>query len=266
MRLGRLFSLVLVGLVVSAGGARADGPPTLADLQEIGGAAEAPPLKTEFRDRGLRQAAWSFGVRGGLAARTFAISNVLERRAWELGAAFDFRQLLVAAPSGLLVQPPVVIEANAAFEVAEEGQVAAVADRTYRIVETARIVPVARDWRSYLGRDWGKVEPPPFEMRPENDEEREKWRRWIEEGWREGVKQADEIFQADVDRMVRDFTGMVRFRVLLAQGMVSMPFAAEQDRGVTGGGDTMRIGDREVRITGPAELRAGSDQWRPVQR
>ena len=43
---------------------------------------------------------------------------------------------------------------------------------------------------------------------------------------------------------------MIRYRMLLAQGMVSPPYATQHDRGVTGGGKMMRIGDREVLISG----------------
>ena len=45
---------------------------------------------------------------------------------------------------------------------------------------------------------------------------------------------------------------MIRYRKLLAQGIVSAPYALQIDRGVTGGGDEMRIGDRAVTITGPS--------------
>ncbi|HNQ92190.1 MAG TPA: type IV secretory system conjugative DNA transfer family protein, partial [Alphaproteobacteria bacterium] len=66
---------------------------------------------------------------------------------------------------------------------------------------------------------------------------------------------------------VADFDGMVRYRKLLAQGMVSPPFAQQIDRGVTGGDDgAMRIGDRAVVITGTPQLISGSQEWQPASR
>jgi len=65
-------------------------------------------------------------------------------------------------------------------------------------------------------------------------------------------------------RLSRDFTGMVRYRKLLAQAIVSAPYAGLVERGVTGGGLEMRIGDRAVTITGPAQLKNQSDTWRPI--
>ena len=59
---------------------------------------------------------------------------------------------------------------------------------------------------------------------------------------------------------------MVRYRLLLSQGMISPPYALQVDRGITGGGEEMRIGDRAVQITGVPELITGYDQWQPASR
>jgi defect-in-organelle-trafficking protein DotC len=146
------------------------------------------------------------------------------------------------------------------------GQAAAVADRVYRINRVARIVTASRDWRLYLERDWGRVDPPPGLLLPKTDEERAEWKQWIKEGWDAGVAQAEDTFQADLDRMTSDFVGMVRYRELLAQGMISPPYALNEERGVTGGGAEMRVGDRGVSITGQSALIPRSDQWTPAPR
>jgi len=54
--------------------------------------------------------------------------------------------------------------------------------------------------------------------------------------------------------------------MLLAQGMISPPYALQVDRGITGGGDEMRIGDRAVQLTGVPELITGAKQWTPASR
>ena len=73
-------------------------------------------------------------------------------------------------------------------------------------------------------------------------------------------------FEDDLNELTSDFRGMVRYRVLLAQGMISPPYALQVDRGITGGGNMMRVGDRAVQITGVPELITGSDQWQPANR
>lgn len=223
-------------------------------------------LPFDIRREALREAAISLGARGGLAWRTYWIRQELEQRARHMDKVFDFAQLLVPAPSGLLIEPPIISESINAMLIEGDGQQAAVSDRVYNIINNARIVSTSRTWRTYLEREWGEVEMPPDILRPEDDEERKIWKELVEKGWQEGVQQADEIFEDDLNVLMADFQGMVRYRALLAQGMISPPYALQVDRGVTGGGDEMRIGDRAVQITGVPELITGSDQWQPASR
>ena len=243
-------------------------PPTITDLQEqaTGDMDPTKPdsLGLQIRADALREGALSYGARGGLASRTFEIQRRLAEYDRSMTQAFDFSRLLIAAPSGLLVEPPVVSEAQRAVIVKGGGQAAAVSDRVYRINRAARIVTASRNWRLYLERDWGRVDPPPAILLPRDEVERDQWRTWVKEGWDAGVIQAEDTFEADLDRMTEDFTGMVRYRELLAQGMISAPYALADDRGVTGGGDEMRIGDRGVSITGPSALIPRSDVWKPA--
>ena len=146
------------------------------------------------------------------------------------------------------------------------GQQAAVADRVFNIGRNARIVSTPRTWRAYLERQWGDVTPPPDILLPATDEEIVIWQNYLDEGWKAGVEQADEIFQADLNKLSSDYQGMVRYRTLLAQGMVSPPYALQVDRGVTGGGNEMRVGDRSVAITGLPQLQPGTNGWQPANR
>ena len=123
-----------------------------------------------------------------------------------------------------------------------------------------------RTWRTYLERTWPGVEPPPDILRPENEEERAVWIELVNVGWKAGVSQANDIFSEDLQRLLSDFRGMVRYRLLLAQGMISAPFALQVDRGVTGGGSEMRVGDRAVQITGVPQLITGARRWKPASR
>ena len=66
---------------------------------------------------------------------------------------------------------------------------------------------------------------------PRDDEEREYWAEYVEKGWKYGYEQADEVFREDLARLESDFQGMIRYRALLAQGMISPPYALQVDRG-----------------------------------
>lgn len=228
--------------------------------------AEDEDMPFDIRKEAIRESAISYGARAGLAWRTYYIRREMDRRGRALDKIYDFRQLLIPAPSGLLIEPPVISENVNAMLIEGDGQQAAVSDRIYNIMNTAKIVAAPRTWRTYLERHWGKVSPPPNVLRPKNREERALWVRLVRKGWTEGVKQADEIFEQDLNRLVGDFEGMIRYRMLLAQGMVSAPYALQVDRGVTGGGDEMRIGDRAVQITGKPSLITGHQTWQPASR
>jgi len=231
----------------------------LADLAET---LAAP----EIRIDALREAAISYGARGGLAKRTEQIRESLERKSATMDRIYDFRRLLIPAPSGLLIEPPIISEGEDATLIEAGGQSAAVADKIFNINRNARIVSTARNWRAYLEREWGEVVLPPDVLRPRTDAEKREWVEYLTRGWAEGLRQADEVFQADLNELVADYTGMIRYRKLLAQNIVSAPYALQVDRGVTGGGDEMRVGDRAVQITGPSVLRTEAFEWQPVSR
>ncbi len=228
--------------------------------------AEGEGLPFDIRRDAIREAAISYGARGGLASFPYKIRQELQARARYLDKIYDFRQFMIPGPSGMMIEPPIITEGMNALLIENGGQTAAVSDRIYNIINNANIVSSPRNWRSYLEREWGDVEPPPDILRPETEEERRQWQELVAEGWEEGVKQADEIFQDDLNVLTADFQGMIRYRSLLAQGMVSPPYALQVDRGVTGNGegDEMRVGDRAVQITGKPRLITGTDQWQPA--
>ncbi len=247
-------------------------PPTLEELENIKPVTLLKDVKTEglpinLRNDAMKAAALSYGARGGLAWRTYFIRQEIEARHAYMDKVFDFRNLLIPAPSGLLIEPPVITEQDNAVTCAScRPNAAAVADRVYEISKNAKIVNAPRHWRNYLEREWGEVTDPPDLLRPQTPEERKNWIQWVRLGWKSGIEQADEIFEEDLNQLTADYRGMVRYRMLLAQGMVTPPYAMQTDRGVTGNGNTMRIGDRQVEITGMPALNTGTRTWMPVNR
>lgn len=268
--LSSFFVLSVMGSAQAKSSEGRDAPPSIDTLINIPKenklVDDDSPLPLDIKADAQKEAAFSYGARGGLAWRTWHIRNEMETRARYLDKVFDFRQLLIPAQSGLLIEPPIIGEAMDAMLIGNKGMEAAVADRVLMIGQNARIVSAPRTWRSYLERQWGEIDPPPDVLRPENKEEREEWEKNVRAGWQMGIDQADEIFQADLNKLVADYQGMVRYRSLLAQGMVSPPYALQVDRGVTGGGDEMRIGDRALSLTELPKLQTGYKEWQSVNR
>lgn len=240
-------------------------PPELRQLQNL----EPVPLDgneedTAFILGAIRETAMALGAQGGLAHRSFEINQMLEGNEHELGQIYNFDRLLIPAPSGSTVLPPIVTQAEQIYTVADGGQSAAVVDRHYRIIAPARLVSRPPNWRTYLVRNWLAPEIPPGELLPQTSLQRRVWEEAVADGWESGLTQADVIFETDLNRLQRDIGGMVLYRSLVAQGVIQHLYLAEADRGITGGGNELRVGDRMVRITSPASLNGDSGDWSPV--
>ncbi|MBI1215048.1 MAG: hypothetical protein GC185_04415 [Alphaproteobacteria bacterium] len=251
-------------------------PPEMDSLQNV--AASHPgeeisddpvtrALSLDMRRDSQREAALSYGARGGLAKRSYMIMERLGDYETTFDRVFNFRALLVRAPSGLMIEPPIISEELKATVITPTGDEAAVADQILKINKQAKIVTAPRDWRQYLDLDYvTDIPPPPRVLWPKNKQEQLNWNQWVKQGWEAGYEQGEGIFEADLNKLVADYKGMVRYRMLLAQGKISQPYALQEDRGVTGGKSEMRVGDRALRITGPSQFLTGADLWKPADR
>ncbi|MFH1158398.1 MAG: type IV secretory system conjugative DNA transfer family protein [Pseudomonadota bacterium] len=252
-------------------------PPEVETLQRINessaGAAPAitdDPVNREIaidmRGDAQKEAALSYGARGGLAKRNYQIMERMKGFDQVLDRVFDFRSLLAMTASGLLIEPPIIKESVDAMVITNGGNEAAVADKVFDIDKKAKIVSAPRDWRQYLVQSWSAVPPPPRVLWPKNKQEQADWSTWVTQGWDAGYEQAEQMFELNVNRLVADYTGMVRYRMLLAQGMISEPYALHEDRGITSDKNQMRVGDRALRITGPSQFLTGAELWKPADR
>ena len=252
-------------------------PPEMERLQRInesltgtGGSIADDPvdkgISIDMRKEAQKEAALSYGARGGLARRSYQIVESIRGFDPALDKVFNFRALLIKAPSGLLIEPPIVKESSNALVITEGGDEAAVADEVFAINKRAKIVSAPRDWRHYLVQSWSDVPPPPRILWPKNQEEQANWDAWVAEGWKAGFEQAEQILESNRNKLLADFTGMIRYKTLLAQGMISEPFATHESRGVTGNSNQMRVGDSALRITGPSQFLTRAESWKPADR
>lgn len=209
-----------------------------------------------IRYTALRDAALSVGARAGLAARSKELNDMLIEHDRELERAFNF-QLLVLDDN---VLPPVLVESRNNIDVASHDVVRA-DDRSFRIVQQARFISAPPTWRDYLFLDFLPPETPDRTLLPKNKAESLVWDRFVEEGWKAGIAQADNIYQENLGRLHRDINGMIRYRSLLAQNMVSAPFVAKLDLGVTGGGNNLSVNERVLRITDMPSLSKDPNEW-----
>jgi len=239
-------------------------PPSLAALQATRpGDQHANGLKPGRADQ-LRQSALTYGAQGGLAAHAFAINEMLRHYQAELDSVYDFRSLVLPVGTGqTLMRPPIVTQAQMAFALGDNGQVARETSCIYEITRQAQLASTPPNWRTYLVRTWSNPLRPTDAGLPHTAKEVVYWNKWVAEGWAEGEKQAVEIFLSDLGRLQRDIVGMARYRVLLRAGLVEQPRIAFKDQVVNGGGDEMHIGDRVIRITAQPGLQTNRRRWQP---
>ncbi len=234
-------------------------------LEEVRDAAPSRQLEVSFseekRASAMRFAAIGYGARAGLARRGWEINRMLKRHAAQLSRIFRFRDLLLTK-GGFSVMPPVAAETRSAFRLGRDGSRAAIARRVVRILAAERLVSAPPDWRDYLMRRWAEAEAPVSVLFPRDRGERESWRGWVAEGWLRGVTLADDIFAADLDRLGRDFEGIVLWRRLNLARMATAPVVTVGDADVSGGGEVMRIQESFARLGEPARLVPQTSRWR----
>ena len=92
------------------------------------------------------------------------------------------------------------------------------------------------------------------------------WQTAISKGWAEGRESADQTLEANVNRLTRDYTGMLRYSALLQQGMIQAPDITEQQQSVTGDREQLLIGDKVKRMNDQAGFVTDKLHWQPVIR
>jgi defect-in-organelle-trafficking protein DotC len=237
-------------------------------LQEILDKTKRAPEKSKDEDQedklrlpAMKEAASSYGARAGLAFSTKEINRRLDDRSSDLTKIYNFQKVMIQGPNDVMVQPPVIVEAQDAWEATDAGKTLRVADKVYEIVDSAKFTPVAPLWQNYLIVNFDNAEEPPQQLLPRNEDEEKLWKNAVADGWKMGEAQAEETFQANLDRLNRDFIGMVRYRSMLEECKVNAPTIADGNLGTTGTGQNMRENDRLNRITQDALLNVSSKCW-----
>lgn len=223
---------------------------------EINITIDIPKIRLES----IKEAALGYGVRSGLARRSYEIVKILYENQELLDGVFNFNSLLL--DRGVL--PPVLSEAQNALKQPDSDTVR-IADAVYRIERQAAFVTAPPNWRDYLAREYRyKVDLPSSLLLPKNDGEKKIWQQFVTQGWDTGVRQANSIYENSLARLERDFKGMILYRSLLAKGMIDRPYVAESNMGVTGDGNSINVNDRILRITAKPKLETNPAVWKPI--
>lgn len=226
----------------------------------VSGKPDDSSLVGDLRIRTVRDTAYAIGAQAGLAFRTHMINQLLETNGNLLERNFNFAPFLIDGK----VLCPVVLESERMYQQETETRARTVRV-SWAISKTARVVPYAPTWRDYLIRPAHTPVLPNPKLYPRSDDEKREWRQAVKEGWSDGVRQADKINKIDTRRLERDYTGMQRFRMLVNEGVVSMPTLHVGDYGVVKDGKTLHVNDVIHEIEAPAGFN-NQQQWTPIFR
>lgn len=243
----------------------ANAPPELKAIMKMKGRSgddEESHSASEFKDirgRELERAARIYALQKAVEWRYGQINALLQAESPKLDAAFDFKRLIM---SGGMLLPPVIDEAKESLNI-ETPDYAIAADRTYNILKDARIVGGSPSWRDYLLHKPQPANELNPAILPRNEAEQKRWAQCALEGWSSGIEQANYLHEIAVNRLKRDFTGMLKYRELVAMGVVSEPVLAEGRVGIMVDGKQLEVGRRTFRITVPAGFQR-PDRWKAI--
>lgn len=207
----------------------------------------------------VRDAAFGVGARGGLIDESREIQTVLKARALQYDTVFDFSPLMIQGR----VVPPVLTQEKDLYTLKGVDTIR-IAQQDWTIFSQARFTSRPPTWREYLMVDPGPLAMPAPELLPTTDAEREIWKKAVATGWQAGIQQADQGFKINMNRLTRDYRGMVNYHILALKKMVTLPIVAHMEMPLNSRGDTMSMGETVLRLTALPTFDANMKKWRPL--
>lgn len=214
---------------------------------------------SSLRLKVLQESAMSISAQSGLAWSANEINTRLLKDAKYLDSIYNFNAMMLSHG----VMPPVLEQGDNTLNLADPNTIR-VSDKMYKIVQQAHFATTAPTWREYIILSYYKPELPDKSLLPRNAIEQEVWRKGIRSGWQKGIEQSYTIFQQGLARLNRDYRGMMLYRKLLQQKMISPPFVSRTELGVTGNGTDMRVNDQVLRIVELPQLQTNSRHWQAI--
>lgn len=209
------------------------------------------------RSQALFDTALGLGIKTGIDWQLRNIRLLVAQQQRTLDTIYDFESLMIQGR----VVPPVIIEARDLYN--QEGDHALrLSGAYYKIESQARFSSVAPSWREYLTFPSSSPAPMGFDMmKPKNSAEEKLWKQAVADGWRQGVEQANVMLEHGMDRLNRDFTGMLRFHGFVLQDKITMPIIASESIPVINDGSTMTVDETLLRITSLSEFDGDMSKW-----
>ena len=236
--------LLILGLTACASSPQSNGDDNKAD--------------NHFKLKIISQTASEYGAQGGLAWRSKQLNAATNKTHTVLDAIFRFDQLMLPHH----VVPPVLSESRDSMHLNSTDTIR-LAAHTYQIMQPARFTTTNITWRGYLTMNYPAPAMPDQALQPKTPDEIAAWDKALVQGWKQGRSQADAIYQNQLAHLQQDFIGMSLYHTLLAQHIVTPPYVATTQLGITGDGEHIRVNDKILRIAAVSQLNPHGNAWDP---
>lgn len=188
------------------------------------------------------------------------INRVLDTHARQLDAIYDFQPLMIHGK----VVPPVVTEAVDLYNQSGAMQIR-LTDRVYDIVAQARITSTQPNWRNYLHfpNEYDAFNDYIYltsGMKPQTAVEKKVWQQATKEGWNIGIAQSNTVLLEAMDRLNRDYIGMIRFHRLVAEGKLDMPALSSYQLSDKSTGTRLLMGEKLLQITSLPQFKQSTNE------
>jgi defect in organelle trafficking protein DotC len=208
------------------------------------------------RNQAVYDTAFSLGIKAGMQQQINAIYLIIDKNVNHLNKIYNFEPYLIYNR----VVPPVITEARNLYN--QDGEDAVrLSGALYKIERKARITSVAPNWREYLSfpRN-GSVITNNIAIKPRNSNEIDLWKKGVRNGYNEGVEQSNILLKQALERLNRDYIGILRFHRFLVEGKVTLPVLAQSHMEMNKNGSSLILNEELLRLTVQSDF-AEQEKW-----
>lgn len=219
----------------------------------------------DVRMRAMKEAATSVGIQEGYIYQVGQLKSIIEGQSSFYDLAFDFSALMRAGgkiANEQYVIPPVIEETRNNMAQKEDGSQMVLSGTVYVIKSNVRLSSAPPHWRQYIFPDEATTTlAPPKDLLPQNSDEKDLWKDWVDEGFRTGLEMGDIEMRDRIAKLKSDFIGMARYMRLVESGQVKEPTVAIQHIDVQGDENTMKLRSSIYTITDNASMVNNPEKW-----
>lgn len=214
------------------------------------------------RLQAILQYAKDTAVKKGLKQRLLEIRQDVKRSERDLDTVYNFSPLMI---NGRVV-PPVIIAAKDLYNQPNSGTVQT-SSAYFKILQQAHFSSTPPNWRGYLTFPISQDEVLsnsffPREMLPRNAAEKKQWQQTLIKGWQQGREQADQMLEYALNKLNRDYIGMLRFHTFVLERKISLPSISSTSLALSASKDEMILDQNMLTIRQLPAFNADLLRWR----